>query len=100
MEVGHYNVAPFGPKEANGFYVSYEGGQIINKITNNPCNVSIIFDFECNSSAVWLPTPGSPGNPSEFLRNVTGITADSCLVEFIFYYIQGSGSDLICLKII
>jgi len=103
MEVGHYNAAPFGPKEANGFYVSYEGGQITNKITNQPCNVSIVFDFECNSSAVWLPNEGQPGNPSEFLRNITGITADGCLVSlcfFFFYQINQFGFCLFEKKIL
>ena len=81
--MGHFNDSPFAVKEANGFYASYEGGRIINRFTNQTCNLSIIFDFNCNSSASWTSASGQIGDPSEFLRNVTSVSVDGCQVSKI-----------------
>lgn len=81
FELGHYdNDDPFIGNEVNGFYALFNRVKpIINKFTNQPCNLSVRIEFDCDKNAPWPVQDDISQAPLPL--NYTSYTKDSCEVN-------------------
>ena len=80
VELAHFNEKPLIQNEVNGFFAAFQSGHtIVNPFTKKECNVSFLFEFDCNKNANWSSddVQGQAPTPTNF----TGITKDSCQVS-------------------
>ena len=80
FDLGQFIYDPFTIKEANGFYAAFGTGQtIINKFTNESCNVTFTIEFDCDANVPWNVegVTGFAPDPLEF----SGISETSCDVS-------------------
>ena len=84
-ELGHYDGNdPFIGNAVNGFYAVFNKVKpIINKFTNQTCNLSVNIEFECNRNVPWIEDPDQQGSPAPVPTSYESYTKDNCEVSII-----------------
>lgn len=83
-DLGKYHINPFQPlNDGNGFLAIFEKpDQILNPITNLPCQLKFIFEFDCNENVPWIHKGLINFTPAPI--DYSPILGENCDVSFIW----------------
>lgn len=91
-ELGHFSMHPFTSKQENGFYATFKRSEpVVNPITKNLCNLSVVLEFVCDKDVPWIRTDGVNQAPDPILY--TPITAELCEIQVRFPYAGACGKS-------